>query len=139
MKFQHEVYPEDTQQASRQILLVSELEIRDRLKSSQINKLLYQYTSQAQPKQTHANMVGTFLELKKKLIFVSQKKITVKAVHIRPDLQLKTQECCLKVSLLPLRLNIDQDALLFLITFFSELSSNSGPGKFLEFYLNVLF
>lgn len=61
VKFQHEVYPEDTQQASRQVLLVSELEIRDRLKSSQINKLLYQYTSQAQPKQTHANMVRSFI------------------------------------------------------------------------------
>nr|CAI5847822.1 unnamed protein product [Callosobruchus analis] len=104
VRFQHEVYPETTKEASRQVLIVSEVEIRDRLESSQINKFLYEYTSQAMPKQSHAHMV------------------IVKAMHIRPDPKLKTQECCLKISLLPLRLNIDQDALLFLITFFNELS-----------------
>lgn len=50
-------------------------------------------------------------------------QIAVKAVHIRPDPKLKRQECCLKVSILPLRLNIDQDALLFLIGFFNELGT----------------
>lgn len=57
VRFQHETYPEHTTQASRQVLLVSEFEIRDRLASSEINKFLYQYTSQARPKQSHANMV----------------------------------------------------------------------------------
>ncbi|XP_066992632.2 autophagy-related protein 2 homolog A [Anabrus simplex] len=104
VRFQHEVYPENTAQASRQVLLISELEVRDRLASSQINKFLYQYSSEARPKQSHANMV------------------VIKAVHIRPDLKLKVQECSLKVSLLPLRLNIDQDSLLFLFNFFTEIS-----------------
>lgn len=58
MRFQHETYPEHTTQASRQVLLVSEFEIRDRLATSDINKFLYQYTSQAQPKQSHADMVN---------------------------------------------------------------------------------
>ncbi|KAK4884514.1 hypothetical protein RN001_000785 [Aquatica leii] len=107
VRFQHEVYPENTVQASRQVVIVSELEVRDRLATSQINKFLYQYTSQARPKQSHAHM------------------IVVKAIHIRPDPKLKTQECCLKISLLPLRLNIDQDSLLFLISFFNELSGNN--------------
>lgn len=107
VRFQHEVYPENTTEASRQILLVSEIEIRDRLASSHINKFLYLYSSEAKPKQSHANM------------------LTVKAVHIRPDPRLSAQECCLKLSLLPLRLNIDQDSLLFLIAFFTELSSES--------------
>ncbi|KAJ8967900.1 hypothetical protein NQ317_015422 [Molorchus minor] len=107
VRFQHELYPEMTTQASRQVLIVSEVEIRDRLESSQINKFLYEYTSQARPKQSHAHMV------------------VIKALHIRPDPKLKTQECCLKISLLPLRLNIDQDSLLFLIQFFNEL----GGGK----------
>ncbi|KAI8514937.1 Autophagy protein [Branchiostoma belcheri] len=108
VRLQHEVFPEDTEQASRQVLIITELEIRDRLASSQINKFLYQYTSEARPKQAHANMV------------------MIKALHIRPDPQLKAQECCLRVSLLPLRLNIDQDAINFLRDFFSELAEETS-------------
>ncbi|KAK2581702.1 hypothetical protein KPH14_002189 [Odynerus spinipes] len=107
VRFQHEVYPENTTEASRQILLVSEIEIRDRLASSHINKFLYQYSSEARPRQSHANMFA------------------MKALHIRPDPRLSAQECCLKLSVLPLRLNIDQDSLLFLIEFFNELGGGS--------------
>lgn len=122
IRFQHEVYPETTTEASRQILLIKEFEIRDRLSSSHINKFLYQYSSEAQPRQSHANM------------------FTLKAVHSRPDPKSSTQECFLQLSLLPLRLNIDQDSLLFLINYFSELaqtdvkqnqdsSSSQGPNS----------
>ncbi|KAJ8968662.1 hypothetical protein NQ314_002185, partial [Rhamnusium bicolor] len=61
LRFQHEVYPETTVQASRQVLIVSDVEIRDRLESSEINKFLYEYTSQAKPKQSHAHMVRTYI------------------------------------------------------------------------------
>ncbi|XP_063242394.1 autophagy-related protein 2 homolog A [Bacillus rossius redtenbacheri] len=105
VRFQHEVYPEHRREASRQVLLVGEVEVRDRLASSRINKLLYQYVSEAHPRQSHASM------------------LVVKAVHVRPDPRLAAQECSLKVSLLPLRLNVDQDSLLFLVTFFSQLSA----------------
>ena len=54
---QYEVYPENTEQASRQIFIVNEVEVRDRLSLSKINKFLYQYTSESLPRQTHANMV----------------------------------------------------------------------------------
>ena len=57
VRLQHEVYPEVAEQASRQILLINEVEIRDRLVSSKINKFLYQYTSDTMPRQSHANMV----------------------------------------------------------------------------------
>lgn len=46
-------------------------------------------------------------------------------MHSRLDPNLPTQECSIKISLLPIKLNIDQDALLFLIKFFSELSGPS--------------
>lgn len=73
VSFQHETYPAgaeagaggprgapeaEEQPAGRQVLLVQELEVRDRLASSQINKFLYLYTSERMPRRAHANMVG---------------------------------------------------------------------------------
>lgn len=104
VRFSHETYPNTTEQASRQVLLVTELEIRDRLAISNINKFLYHPTVGFRTRQGNNHMV------------------VVKALHLRPEPALKTQECCLRISLLPIRLNIDQDSLLFLINFFNELS-----------------
>lgn len=107
VRFSHETYPTNTEQASRQVLLVTELEIRDKLTASNINKFLYHPA------------VGP------KTIYGTQHMIAIKALHLRPDPLLPTQECCLRVSLLPLRLNIDQDSLLFLVSFFSEFGGSS--------------
>ena len=70
VSFQHEVYPVEPaagptapgeeleeQPLSRQVFVVQELEIRDRLPSSKINKFLYMYTSERMPRRTHSNMV----------------------------------------------------------------------------------
>lgn len=69
MSFQHEVYPEELavgpapsqeleeRPLSRQVLIVQELEIRDRLATSQINKFLHLHTSERLPRRTHSNMV----------------------------------------------------------------------------------
>ncbi|XP_029191275.2 LOW QUALITY PROTEIN: autophagy-related protein 2 homolog A-like [Acropora millepora] len=114
IRLQYEEYPEDTEQASRLVFLVQDVEIRDRLAQSQINKFLYQYTSEACPKQTHANM------------------IMLKMLYIRPDAGLKAQECNMRVSIQPLRLNVDQDALFFLRMFFSEIigeAANNPKGS----------
>ncbi|KAF3693991.1 Autophagy-related protein 2 -like protein A [Channa argus] len=94
---------------SRQVFIVQELEVRDRLASSQLNKFLYLYTSESMPRRAHSNM------------------LTVKALQVCPESGLGGPECCLRVSLLPLRLNIDQDALFFLKDFFSDLSSSVNP------------
>ena len=40
------------------MLIAQEVEISDRMASSQINKFLYQYSSSTRPKQSHANMVN---------------------------------------------------------------------------------
>ncbi|XP_059951660.1 autophagy-related protein 2 homolog B isoform X4 [Mesoplodon densirostris] len=114
VKFQHEVYPPCKPECdssllehpvSRQVFIVQDLEIRDRLATSQMNKFLYLYCSKEMPRKAHSNM------------------LTVKAFHVRPESGRSPQECCLRVSLMPLRLNIDQDALFFLKDFFTSVST----------------
>ncbi|KAL3181477.1 hypothetical protein MRX96_036834 [Rhipicephalus microplus] len=108
IRFQHEVYPEDTYYASRQVLLIQDVEVRDRLASSRINKFLYQYASEAKPRQSHANMVS------------------VKCVRVRPDLKAPSaEECQIRVSVKPVKINADQDAVLFLVQFFTGLCAES--------------
>ncbi|XP_061756190.1 autophagy-related protein 2 homolog A [Nerophis ophidion] len=125
VSFQHESYqvavvgqdaslsvgvgPGGEQPLSRQVFIVQELEIRDRLASSQINKFLYLYTSESMPRRAHSNM------------------LTIKALQVCPESGFGGPECCLRVSLLPLRLNIDQDALFFLKDFFSNLAYSVHP------------
>uniref|UniRef100_A0A182N5K0 Autophagy-related protein 2 n=1 Tax=Anopheles dirus TaxID=7168 RepID=A0A182N5K0_9DIPT len=105
VQFSHETYPGHTKEASRQVLLINELEIVDGLAVSNIKKFLYHPKLPSRPtsKQSTNHMV------------------VIKALHMRPNPALTAQECCLRVSLLPIRLNIDQDSLLFLITFFNQL------------------
>ncbi|KAM6961425.1 autophagy-related protein 2 homolog B [Aplochiton taeniatus] len=116
VRFQHEVYPQQNQQrlgfgstadqpVSRQVFMVQDLEIRDRLATSQMNKFLYLYSSKEMPRKAHSNM------------------LTVRALHMCPESGQAPQECCLRVSLMPLRLNIDQDALFFLKDFFTSLAT----------------
>lgn len=108
VRFSHETYPQSTEQASRQVLLISDMEIRDKLAISNINKFLYRQLVGFKTRQGNNHMV------------------VVKALHLRPEPALKRQECCLRISILPIRLNVDQDSLLFLIDFFHELS---GAGE----------
>uniref|UniRef100_A0A671SBT0 Autophagy-related protein 2 homolog B-like n=1 Tax=Sinocyclocheilus anshuiensis TaxID=1608454 RepID=A0A671SBT0_9TELE len=113
VRFQHEVYPQKAPEAgvlkeqpvSRQVFSVQDLEIRDRLASSMMNKFLYLYSSKEMPRKAHSNM------------------LTVRALHMCPETGQAPQECCLRVSLMPLRLNIDQDALFFLKDFFTSLAA----------------
>lgn len=110
VRFSHETYPLTTKHASRQVLLVHEFEIRDKLAVSNINKLLY-----------NNNNSSAFGPLRS-----PRHMLMIEAVHIRPDNPLPAQECCLRVSLSPLRLNIDQDSLLFLVGFFQEFGGAAG-------------
>lgn len=110
VRFSHETYPVTTKQSARQVLLVHEFEIRDKLAVSNINKLLYN--------NNKSNAFGPLRSPRHMLM--------IEAVHIRPDNPLPAQECCLRVSLSPLRLNIDQDSLLFLVSFFGEFSGSAA-------------
>ncbi|XP_017127168.1 autophagy-related protein 2 homolog A [Drosophila elegans] len=109
IRFSYETYPLTSMYSSRQVLLVSEIEIRDRLRSSDINKFLYHPTGNNLSHRPDDNMV------------------IVKALNVRPNPQKSSaEECSLRVSILPIKLNIDQDTLLFLEDFFSGMFRNSA-------------
>nr|XP_039262248.1 autophagy-related protein 2 homolog A-like [Styela clava] len=105
VRCQFEQYPEDTFEANRTVLIISDFEIKDKLQSSQINKFLYRFHSEASPRQAHA------------------KALLVKVLQIRPEGAGTPTESRLRISLQPLRLNVDQDTLNFLTKFFSDISS----------------
>ncbi|OQV11990.1 Autophagy-related protein 2-like protein A [Hypsibius exemplaris] len=111
VRFQHEQYPFDGKniQAARQVLFIQDIDIRDRLAASDINKFLYQFVSTSMPRQSHASM------------------LSIKALHERPDPAQPMQECSLKVSVQPLRLNVDQESLFFLNDFFADVSGLDRP------------
>ncbi|OQR77918.1 autophagy-related protein 2B-like [Tropilaelaps mercedesae] len=100
ISFRHEVYPPGENKSSRQCLYIKDIELIDKLPTSDCNKFLYQFSTDSLPRQSNANMV------------------TLKVSHMARD-----NECSIFVSLKPLRFNIDQDALIFLMTFFSEVTS----------------
>lgn len=110
LRFQHEKFPSDTEQSSRVVVLINELEIRDRLKQSGINKLLYQYTTESMPRQSHAHM------------------LSLKVLFTRPELESdqSIEEAAVRLSVLPLRLNIDQDTVLFLYEFIKQVGSTAA-------------
>ena len=133
ISFQHELYPENARGpvnanytmlqpnwntnghkiASRQIVLINSFEIRDRVKNSDINKLLHLYSSKIRPRQSHANMVS------------------LRCVNIKPDFDYQPEESIINVSLQPLKINIDQDTLFFAANFVSGLfpsASSNSPG-----------
>ncbi|CAG9136613.1 unnamed protein product [Plutella xylostella] len=105
IKFQHETYPAGGTHAARQTLAISKIEVLDRLEKSHINKLLSQYVLKDEPERKNAHM------------------LVVKAVHLRPMPGQGAEECCLKVSLLPLKFNVDQDTLSFLMAFCTKLGA----------------
>lgn len=111
VKFQYEIYSPGGTHASRQTLAISKIEVIDQLVCSDINKLLSQYKLKDEPERKNAHM------------------LIVKAVHLRPDPALSAQECCLKVSLLPLWFNLDQDTLAFLVNYFSKLGTDESAAE----------
>lgn len=114
IRFKYELYPEECSIESRHVLMVNDVEIRDRLASSKINKFLYQFSSECFPKQASSNM------------------IQIKAVTKRNDPSINTPETNLNISLRPIRLNVDQDALMFLSHFAEDLINSEKDSDYGE-------
>ncbi|KAL5272819.1 hypothetical protein ACHWQZ_G000851 [Mnemiopsis leidyi] len=102
MKLRFEQYPETALQIFRVCLILTDIEIRDKMGSSNFNKFLYQYSTDDNPRPSRTPM------------------LSIKVVHSRSE-EL-TEDAIIRVSLLPLRFNIDQDALIFMFTFFNNMS-----------------
>ncbi|KAI8784568.1 autophagy-related protein 2 A [Biomphalaria glabrata] len=110
IRFRYEVYPNNTKQASRFKLLVNSIEIRDRIKSSEVNKLLVKLVDKEHPEQSSAYM----------LMF--------SGVFTRPEYLPFRKECEVKAFCLPIKLNIDQMSLNFLWKFISQVSEPETEG-----------
>ncbi|KAF9930506.1 autophagy- protein 2 [Linnemannia zychae] len=100
--------------ASHLSVRVKEFEIIDNLQSSHWHKFLARQrhdTNSANPRSTQSNMIRIDLD------------------GVRPVVTASTVEFRLGVRMLPLRLYVDQDALMFLIKFFVQGTGGSGPSK----------
>lgn len=107
-KFSHETYPSHAKEASRQVLVLSEFEVWDRLVCSAYNKMFYTGSSERSKKSEQATMY-------------------VKCIFIRPEPTLRRQEANLYISFMPkVNINIDQDAMIFLTEFFAHLNGSEG-------------
>lgn len=103
-RFSYETYPAHTREASRQVLVLSDFEVWDRLSSSSFNKMFYTGRSERSKKSDQATMY-------------------VKCIFIRPEPTLPRQEANLYISFMPkVNINIDQDAIIFLADFFTQLN-----------------
>lgn len=107
-KFSHETYPSNAKEASRQVLVLSEFEVWDRLSCSAYNKMFYTGSSERSKKSDQATMY-------------------VKCIFIRPEPTLRRQEANLYISFMPkVNINIDQDAMIFLTEFFAHLNGSEN-------------
>lgn len=110
-RFSHETYPSHTREASRQVLVLSDFEVWDRLTSSSFNKMFYTGRSERSKKSDQATMY-------------------IKCIFIRPEPSLPRQEANLFISFMPkVNINIDQDAMLFIADFFAQLNGGENEAK----------
>ncbi|CAG2100351.1 unnamed protein product [Medioppia subpectinata] len=94
-----ENFDQDFALSWRFVFMVQDFEIIDRVMASKIKKMLYEYYSESMPRRKHVNMI-------------SIRATAFKNVDNK-------EECELKISVKPLRVNIDQDTLLFIANFFT--------------------
>ncbi|XP_031632964.1 autophagy-related protein 2 homolog B [Contarinia nasturtii] len=110
-RFSHETYPAHSREASRQVLVLSDFEVWDRLSSSSFNKMFYTGRNERSKKSDQATMY-------------------IKCIFIRPEPTLPSQEANLFISFMPkVNINIDQDTMLFIADFFAQLNGSEDEPK----------
>ncbi|CAG5127060.1 unnamed protein product [Candidula unifasciata] len=116
IRFRYDVYTATAKQSSRFKLLVNNIELRDKVKASDINKFLVRLVDKENPEQTSAYM----------LMF--------SGVFIRPEHLPFREDCEVKAFCLPIQLNVDQNTLNFLRKFVTQVTEpdrdlTSGSGS----------
>jgi len=102
-RLRHDVFSETEQHISRTALLVEEVEMVDKLTSSTINKFFYRLHDDSTSRLPRHGPI-----------------LLLKMLQSRSDVT-TSPECRVRVSLQPLRLNIDQDSLYFITCFLADL------------------
>lgn len=103
IKMLFENFDKNYELAWRFYFFVEEIEILDQVNSSKIKKILYEYFSESIPRRKYSNMFSIQL-------------------NCHRNFQDMNEESDLKVSIKPLRVNIDQDTLMFIIQYFTTVS-----------------
>ncbi|CAF3407371.1 unnamed protein product [Rotaria socialis] len=124
---QYETYSEQEKVSSRCVFAIHEFEIRDRLLArSEINKFLYLYTTEAAPRRTYADMLAVKILITKPEGYVMKTADDDFENSVESKSSSEPLECEIKVSLQPLRINIDQDTLVFMRNFFVNLTNTTN-------------
>lgn len=108
IKVLFEKFDKDCDLAWRFYFFVEEIEILDQVSTSKIKKILYEYFSETMPRRKHSNMFSIHL-------------------NCHRNFQDMNEESDLKVSMKPLRVNIDQDTLMFIIQFLTTVGEILNP------------
>ncbi|XP_054166820.1 autophagy-related protein 2 homolog A-like [Oppia nitens] len=103
-----ETFDPEFQLSWRFLFMVQDIEVIDKVVASKIKKMLYEYYSESMPRRKHMNM------------------FSIKATTFRNKEVDNKEECELKISIKPLRINIDQDTLIFICNFFSTVVASMG-------------
>ncbi|CDW53068.1 Autophagy protein 2 protein B [Trichuris trichiura] len=106
ISFLHQRFPADFGVRSRQVVIVQDFEIADRLPISKVAKLL----SAAGSTQGGVRQSSTPM-------------LCIRCMYVVPSADERSVfplECCLKVALVPLKLSVDQDTFEFMQSFFHD-------------------
>jgi len=98
----YDQFPSGVQHASRVVIALDEIEVHDLISSSPFNSLLCYYAAPGRGRELGSSM------------------IRLDMTSVRPDPSREREEYRIKLSVLPLRLHVDQEAVNFLIEFFSH-------------------
>eukprot|EP00053_Salpingoeca_punica_P020200 m.210385 g.210385 ORF g.210385 m.210385 type:complete len:1906 (+) comp17818_c1_seq2:1492-7209(+) len=117
-----ETFAPEQVHASRLYVAVQQLEILDRIFLSQVNKLLTDFRSELDPREVDSSMVQF------DMVFVRTPAATGSSSSSSDAVQ--SEECIMQLELLPLQINLDQDAMCFAALFGTYAAAIVADGEY---------